>query len=143
MPFMKTGLPCLGLIFLLAMVSPEPLHSQPAAVPQGTTCVECGMKVDESSRFAGQVTTGDNKTLFFCDIGDMLLHLKRHRLTVRGVYVKDHDTGEWIEGAKAFYVSNKDLKTPMSWGIAAFGREASARRWGSPVDFDNASRLLR
>jgi len=57
--------------------------------------------------------------------------------------VRDYPTGAWIDGRKAHYVLNKKITTPMSWGIAAFQEESSAKQWGSPVDFDHAFTLLK
>jgi len=136
----KTGI----AFFLIALCAfPVLLHSQPVPVSQGAKCVECGMTVDQNSKFMSEVITRDNKSLFFCDIGDMLFHFKTNREKMKNVHVKDYSTGERIDGKKAFYVSNKNLKTPMSWGIAAFAAESAARKWGDPADFNGAFKLLR
>jgi copper chaperone NosL len=131
------------LFLVLVVAFPALLHSQPAPVPQGTKCVECGMMVDKNSKYMSEVITYDNKILFFCEVGDMLLHFKTKRQKIREVYVRNHDTGEWIDGTKAFYVWNKKLKTPMSWNIVAFAAESAARKWGDPADFNGAFTLLR
>ncbi len=128
---------------LLAFVFPAFLYSQPHPVPQGAKCAECGMLVDQKSRFMSEITTKDAKSLYFCDIGDMLFHLRKLGAGTRDVYVRDYSTGTWIDGRKARYVLSKKISTPMSWGIAAFQEESEAKQWGSPVDFDHASTLLK
>jgi copper chaperone NosL len=133
----------INLFLIVIFAFPAVLHSQPAPVPQGAKCAECGMTVDQSSKFMSEVITNDNKNLFFCDIGDMLLHFNKRREKIKDVHVKDYSIGEWIDGKKAFYVSNKNLKTPMSWGIAAFAAESAAKKWGDPADFNGAFKLLR
>ncbi len=131
-------------LLLTAVFSlPAPLHAQPVAVPQGAKCVECGMAVDQNSRFMSEVTTKNNKNLFFCDIGDMLFHFRSDREKMKDVHVRDYATGEWIDGKKALYVLNKKISTPMSWSIAAFAAESSAKKWGDPADFNGAFKLLR
>jgi nitrous oxide reductase accessory protein NosL len=128
---------------MLAFVFPGFLYSQSHPVPQGAKCAECGMSVDQNSKFVSEVTTKDAKTLFFCDIGDMLFHFRSSREKVKDVYVRDYITGAWIDGKKALYILNKKIITPMSWGIAAFLEESAAKQRGTPVDFDHAFTLLK
>jgi copper chaperone NosL len=139
-PVRRTGI---TLFLVLIFVCPSLLHSQPVPVPQGTKCAECGMNVDQNSRFMSEVVTKDSKNLFFCDIGDMLFHFRSDREKMKDVHVRDYATGEWIDGKKAFYVLNKKISTPMSWGIAAFAADSAAKKWGDPVDFNGAFKLLR
>jgi nitrous oxide reductase accessory protein NosL len=132
------------LFFLVhAFILPGFLYSQPHPVPPDTKCAECGMTVDQNSRFVSEVATKEAKNLFFCDIGDMLIHVRSSRENAKDVYVKDYTTGAWIDGKKALYVLNKKIVTPMSWGIAAFKEEPAAKQWGAPVDFDHAFTLLK
>lgn len=130
--------------FLLAfLVFPAFLAAQPFPVPQGAKCDECGMSVEQDSKFVSEVLSSDGKKLFFCDIGDMLFHFKKEREKIKLVYVKDYVTGGWIDGEKALFVLNKDIKTPMSWGIAAFAKQSDAKKWGTPADFSTAFTLTR
>lgn len=133
------------LLFLLAGITTYPgaLYSQQIIVPQGAQCAECGMTIDPDSKFASQVVTTEDKKLFFCDIGDMLYHFRSAREKARVVSVKDYPSGKWIDGKKALYVWNKNLKTPMSWGISAFALESEAKQAGDSVDFNGAFKLLR
>ena len=132
----------LSVLFASLVVS-ELLYAQPFPVPPGATCDECGMSVEEGSKFLGEALTTDGKRVFFCDIGDMLFHFRKEREKIKVSYVKDYATGEWIDGKKALFVINKDIKTPMSWGIVAFARQSEARKWGSPVDFSAAFTLVK
>ena len=128
---------------LFVFAYPWLLSSQSLPVPEGTKCAECGMTVDQNSKSASAVITKDDKNLFFCDIGDMLFHFRANREKIKEIYVRDYATGERIDGRKAFYVFNKKIATPMSWGIAAFADKSSAERWGAPLDFDGAFTLLK
>lgn len=134
-----------GIFLLLVLALPALVYSQPLTVPQGTACAECGMTVDQNSKFASAVTVRDNRRLFFCDIGDMLYYLSKHTRDVESVSVRDFQTGQWIDGRKAFYVFslNRALSSPMKWNIAAFARQAEAKAWGTPSDFNGAFRLLK
>ncbi len=130
-----------SMIFVWAL--PGSSHAQPLPVPEGTKCAECGMSVNEKSKFVSEVVTSDGKRLFFCDIGDMLVHFKSDRGKLKTVYVKDYAHENWIAGERAFYVLDKRFSTPMSWSIAAFREESEARKWGNPVDFSGAFKLLK
>ncbi|HXX54051.1 MAG TPA: nitrous oxide reductase accessory protein NosL [Thermodesulfovibrionales bacterium] len=132
-------LPCLVVSLLLSQF----LYAQPFPVPPGVKCDECGMAVGQDSKFASEVISSSGKKLFFCDIGDMLYHFRKERGNIRISYVRDYVTGDWIEGEKALFVLNKDIKSPMSWGIAAFAKESDARKWGTPVDFSTAFTLTK
>lgn len=130
-------------LLLSLFVLPGFVYSQPFPVPQGSKCAECGMSIDQDSKFTSEVITRDEKKVFFCDVGDMLFHFRSDREKIKAVYVRDYRKGEWVDGKKAFYILNKNVKTPMSWSIAAFAEESEAKKWGNPVDFNGAFRLLK
>lgn len=136
-----------GLIILCSLmvsfILPEFSYSQPFTIPQDSKCSECGMSIDRNSSFVSEAVAMDEKKLFFCDVGDMLFHFRSMQEKVKAVYVRDYSKGEWIDGKKALYILNKKFNTPMSWGIAAFASESEAKKWGSPVDFNGALRLLK
>lgn len=121
----------------------ESALAQPFPIPDGSKCSECGMSIDGNSRFASETLTNDGKRLFFCDIGDMLFHFRSSREKINSAYVRDYSSGEWTDASKASYVFNIKFNTPMSWKIAAFSSEAEAKKWGNPVDFNGAFKLLK
>ncbi|GAB4406413.1 MAG: hypothetical protein OHK0032_01410 [Thermodesulfovibrionales bacterium] len=127
---------------LLAVLFSGHLYAQDV-IPAGVKCTECGMAVDPSSKFSSWVINSRGERSFFCDIGDMLKHIRDDIKDVRSINVRDYTTGQWIDGKKAFYVYIEGIKTPMSWGIAAFRDEADAKSFGTPVRFNDAFRLLR
>jgi copper chaperone NosL len=120
-------------------------YAQPYAIPPGARCDECGMAADANSKFVSVVIERSGKKQVFCDIGDMLLHFRTgsRQATIGSVYIRDYNTGEWIDGKSALYVMNKKLATPMAWGIAGFKKTSEAEKWGTPVDFDKAFNLAR
>lgn len=127
------------MFFVLILI----LNSVYAQIPEGTQCNECGMKVDPSSRFASYIVTTDGKRLFFCDIGDMLGHLRKKKYEAKEIFVKDYQGGDWIDGQNAYYVYHKKFSTPMGWGIAAFKNLSETESWGKAVDFNHAFKLLK
>ncbi len=126
-------------VLLIAAFShlPLPASAEPAQ------CAECGMTVDESSKFHAKAVEA-GKSLQFCDIGDLLVYLSKRSLSPSMAQVKDYRTGEWIGAEKAFYVrSEKTFKTPMGWGIAAFGTKADAAAFGAPADITGVLKAFK
>ncbi|HUI68207.1 MAG TPA: nitrous oxide reductase accessory protein NosL [Nitrospirota bacterium] len=106
-------------------------------------CSECGMMVELNSKFASKIVQAD-KTLYFCDIGDLFSYLKRTKQSGFKVEVKDYKTGEWIDARAAYYVhAENKFRTPMGWGIASFKDQKDAAEFGAAMDFDSAAKALK
>lgn len=130
------------LILLLLLYSAVSALAQD--ILENTLCAECGMKVDPNSRFSASVIDReDNRRYFFCDIGDMLYHYRRSPERIKEAYVRDFISGIWIDGLSAYYVKNKEFKTPMSWQIGAFKNRTEAERFGKVYTFRDAFELIR
>ena len=123
-----------ALFFAVAMTS--------AAFAADVPCSQCGMIVDAGSKFAAKIVAGD--TLFFCDIGDLFVYLKRKKMSADGAFVKDHPSGEWVEAKAAYFVHDeKRFKTPMGWGVAAYRDRNRAAEAGKAMDFDAAAKAMQ
>lgn len=108
---------------------PGPAVQGPAAIPAESYCTECGMLVRPDSLFASEILLKDGKAVFFCDLGDMMLYYGKHAVAKASVvYVKDFISGSWVDGRKAFYLSGAKVRTPMRYGILAFGTRAYAEK---------------
>ena len=115
------------------------------ALPAAETikCSECGMSVDVNSKFESKILQSD-KTLYFCDIGDLFSYLKRTKLSDFKAEVKDYKTGDWIDARMANYVhAEKKFRTPMGWSIAAFKNQKDAAKFGAVMDFEAAAKTLK
>ncbi len=118
------------------------LLTQPV-LAETVKCTECGMMCDVAAKFTSRIVQGD-KTLYFCDVGDLFSYLKRKKPVATRVEVKDYDTGEWIDARKAYYVhSDKKFKTPMGWGIASFRDKNKASGYGTAMDFEGTAKALK
>ncbi|HUH66430.1 MAG TPA: nitrous oxide reductase accessory protein NosL [Syntrophales bacterium] len=106
-------------------------------------CAECGMMVDVNSKFASKIVQAD-RTLYFCDIGDLFSYLKRTKQNGVKAEVKDYKTGEWIDARAAYYVhAEKIFSTPMGWGIASFKDQKDATGFGAAMDFDSMTKATK
>lgn len=106
-------------------------------------CSECGMMVDVNSKFASKIVQSD-KTLYFCDIGDLFTYLKKNKQNSFKIEVKDYKTSGWIDARTAYYVhAEKKFSTPMGWGIASFKDPKDASEFGTVMDFDATAKTLK
>ena len=107
------------------------------------TCAECGMRVKMDSPFTARIVQGDT-TLYFCDIGDLFVYLRKKNPNNARAEVRDFPTGAWVEARKASYVHEENkFRTPMGWGVAAFGDAAKASQSGAAMDFDSMAKKLK
>jgi copper chaperone NosL len=84
------------------------------------TCDSCGMLISEA-RFAAATVMNDGQTRKFDDIGEMIsYHMEHPQLQVKAYFVHDYNSQNWIRGETAFYVINRDIRSPMGKGYAAF-----------------------
>lgn len=100
---------------------------EPLAINEETDiCVICNMQVKDDA-FATQIVTKDGQSLKFDDIGCMNEWKTRNGTGSIGMdYVRDYNDKEWIEYAKAAYVYDSSLRTPMAYGVISFKDTASA-----------------
>ncbi len=117
------------VVIFLALLSALTLPA--LAAGNKLRCARCNMPVDETSRFSARIST-EGKTLWFCDIGDMVLYIREKKIDPARAEVKDYPSGAWIAASQAFYVSDpKKFRTPMGWGLAAFQNRADASAYGA------------
>ncbi|MFI5324089.1 MAG: nitrous oxide reductase accessory protein NosL, partial [Thermodesulfobacteriota bacterium] len=118
------------LVIMCLASSKEKRETGPQAIHYGEdVCERCKMIISDK-RFAAQYITKRGEAKKFDDIGCMIDELKEGKNSgyrVLAIYVTDYDTGEWIDAGGAYYLRNTELKTPMGYGIAAFGSEESLR----------------
>ena len=65
-----------------------------------------------------QIKLKDGKYVFFAEVAHALEYHLKNKEKVAQIWVKDAQTGKWIDGTKAFYVETPD--TPMGHGLLAF-----------------------
>ncbi len=94
-------------------------------------CERCKMIISEKE-FATQYVLPGGKAKKFDDVGCMIEYLREElndRDNILGVYVRDYNTGEWMDARKADYFQGGDIRSPMGFGIAAFSSEESMRAY--------------
>lgn len=99
------------------------------------SCERCKMIISEKT-YSAEYILLDGEARKFDDIGCMI-HFQNGEEgkgdKILAQYVRDYNTGDWIDATKAYFVRSKDIITPMGHGLAAFKYEESARRLADKV----------
>jgi copper chaperone NosL len=88
-------------------------------------CAQCRMTVSDV-RFAGQIVAPGEEPRFFDDLGCLQQFLRSGNVPEGATaYVADHRTRSWVLAARAVYVRNDHVKTPMASHLLAYADAAS------------------
>lgn len=108
--------------------------SGPPSISYGRdTCADCHMII-EDARFAAAYRTAGGETRLFDDPADLFRYgIRTNELDGAQAWVHDHDTEEWVEADKAWYVRSREIDSPMAGGLAAFAARQSAEAYAPDV----------
>ncbi len=113
------SLATLLLIFLAGCSQSANVQEPPDIAYGQDVCERCGMIINEE-KFAAAYWTDKGEARRFDDIGGMLAYLSENQEAVATYWVHDFDSGDWIPAEEAHYLLDRDLMSPMGFGIAAF-----------------------
>ena len=123
-----------GLLLLVALLaaltgcggtSGEP---QPPTIRYGQDVSEMGMIISDP-RFAAAIIPERGDAILFDDIGELCKYVQTHpSLLARARFVHEFAGAGWLRAERAWYVRSAEFRSPMGWGVAAFGEEAAARQ---------------
>lgn len=97
--------------------------------------------------YATEIVTADGEVYKFDDIEcmdefvEMAPELKEENTAKH--YVRDVDTGEWVDLEKAFHAYHPDFWTPMANGVVSFKDKESAEKYvkeqgiGEVLDYES------
>ena len=90
-------------------------------------CERCKMIISEE-KFSSQIIMDNGSVYNFDDIGGMIHYLSDNKINSSNlkIYVKDYKTTNWIIFNEAVYVVTDGIKTPMNYGVIAFGEKKDA-----------------
>lgn len=107
----------------------------PRAIPAGARCPVCGMYPARQPRWAAQIIFRDGAAHYFdspVNLFDFLHKVSRYdrHYTSEDVvasYVRDFETGQWIDAHRAYFVHGSDAAGPMrNADLPAFSRRDAA-----------------
>lgn len=109
--------------------------------PDIDVCEVCNMSIT-AVKYAAEAIMKDGSVEKFDDIGCMVDFMGSATKETGALFVRDANTGEWIDAKKASYLLNDDYWTPMMYGVISFKDDASAELFaadngeGSKLTFD-------
>lgn len=126
---MKKLLSVLFIIVILAGCSSEQSFEPVEINPEVDVCEVCNMSLSHDA-YATQLFSKDGDVFLFDDIGCMFEYVEKDKEIAKEdievEYVRDLETGDWIQIENAYFVYNSDVWTPMANGVVSFGTEESA-----------------
>ncbi|SNZ10879.1 nitrous oxide reductase accessory protein NosL [Hydrogenobacter hydrogenophilus] len=112
---------------LLILLSLSLVFAQPKEPPKGTRCVVCGMDVNIDPRLTSQVKLKDGMYKYAESPKHILEYYLENKDKVAELWVKDYESGKWIDGTKAYYVVIKE--GPMGYDLAPFQSKITAQKF--------------
>lgn len=111
------------------------------------SCDRCRMIISEK-RFASAYRTDDDILRKFDDVGCAVLHRVEQNEQVKQFWVYDYGETAWLDKTEAFFVSSRELLTPMGYGIIAVKTKIQAQSLaednnGQIVEFDQLQHILQ
>lgn len=143
------------LLALWGLVLPGCRREVPIAPPEivfgEDPCAHCRMIISDT-RFAAacvaDMPDGTRQRPAFDDFACLIAWEREHpdaRIVAR--YVRDFETGRWLDATTARYVASQEIHSPMASGVAACATEQAAamlaaRHAGKTMDFNQVRDLL-
>jgi copper chaperone NosL len=113
----------LGLASALLSCAGEVVPESP--VQGRDLCAACRMPVSDL-RFAAQITSPGELTLFFDDPGCLGEFVRSEKISADAVaWVADHRTSAWVRADRAVYTRVRGLATPMNHNLVTHETPAS------------------
>ena len=120
-----------------AAAAPQVAAKEAVKIPTDVSCGKCGMFPAKYPRWQSQVIFKDGSMTPFDGCKCMFNFLqavekydKAHTAAdVQVVWVKDFDSGAWINGSDAYYVVGSDMMGPMGKELIPFAENSAAMKF--------------
>lgn len=121
------------LLVLLVLGGCQASSMEPEEInPEIDVCEVCNMGIAHE-HFATEIVTRDGDIHKFDDIGCMVEFLEeKSNLNKEGAakkYVRDMETGDWVELEKAYHAYHPEFWTPMANGVVSFKKKEQAESY--------------
>lgn len=133
----------IGLLLLILSACGKNQSYKPEKInPEIDVCEVCNMSI-AAELFATQMLMKDGDIYKFDDIGCMIEMIETdgsiEKNHIAKKYVRDVETGEWVELEDAYYVYHEDIWTPMAYGVVSFATKGRAEAF---IDEQTIGELL-
>ncbi|WP_019244196.1 MULTISPECIES: nitrous oxide reductase accessory protein NosL [Bacillus] len=119
----------LGTFFMLSACGKEPSYKPVAINPEVDVCDLCNMSLVEENDVT-ELFSKDGDVYKFDDIGCMFEFVHKDKgiaeKDIAKQYVRDMESGKWIEVEKAYFAYDSSFPTPMSYGVLSFEKKEAA-----------------
>ncbi len=120
------------LLAVLSACSGEQTYEPVDINPDVDICEVCNMSI-ASERHATELFSTEGDVFKFDDLGCMIQYIEKdERISQDEIgkqYVRDLDSGDWVEIETAHFVYDQEIWTPMSYGVVSFSTEEQAEQY--------------
>ncbi len=117
---------------VLAGCAAEEVYQPVEIDPEVDVCDVCNMNIAHEF-YATELIAKDGKVYKFDDLGCLMKFVNVEKTLskdeIAKQYVRDVDTGEWVELEDAYYVYYDEIWTPMAHGVISFKEKESAEKY--------------
>lgn len=125
---------CLVLTLLLSSQVSTAVQTEPQVIPEDLSCGKCGMYPASYPQWQSEIIFNDGSMSAFdgckCMFGfmfDMGQYDQSHKNgDIAKIWVRDFNSGEWIDGREAHFVVGSDVMGPMGKELIPFQDQAAA-----------------
>lgn len=100
--------------------------------PEVDVCEICNMSIAHEN-YATEIITASGDVYKFDDIGCMIEFVHKEKSVpedeIARQYVRDVESGEWVELEEAYHVYHEDIWTPMANGVVSFKNKEAAQNY--------------
>lgn len=120
------------LLAVLSACSGEQAYEPVDINPDVDICEVCNMSI-ASELHATELFNTEGDVFIFDDLGCMLQYIEKDerigRDEIGKQYVRDLDSGDWVEIEAAYFAYDQAFWTPMSYGVVSFATEEQAEQY--------------
>lgn len=98
-------------------------------VSETDICKICNMSIVHKE-YAGEIALKNGDYEIFDDLGCLIEYMKdMDKDNLGKAFIKDESGKKWLDVKTASYVYDKDIWTPMSYGVIAFSTKEKAKKY--------------
>ncbi|TQR21746.1 nitrous oxide reductase accessory protein NosL [Psychrobacillus vulpis] len=120
---------CFFVVVLLLQACGNKDYKPRDLVSETDVCKVCNMSIVHEE-YAGQIALSNGDYEMFDDLGCLIEYMKNlNKKDIGKTFIKDEGRENWINVETASFVYDKDIWTPMSYGVIAFESKDVAQQY--------------
>ena len=133
MRMLKTSMTIIGIFLLVQFFDISVQAAPQEKIDPSARCPVCGMFVAKYPNWITQIRHADGSVKVFDGVKDLMAYYfdsKKYggegQETIHEIWVRDYYTLQWLDGRKAFYVTDSDVYGPMGREFIPFDTQKAA-----------------